>query len=210
MELVNRWLLNHDDVAELHEFPDGIFVRNLERTLVLSNAAFRALFPPGQVSNGRSSRIYLSASVRRYSEGSDALLIDGVKSLELEHEFDLNPGEKWDLRVHKRLIRGQDHPPYLVGILRPIARHDTDVQPRPDLIDAARLVGEFDEIDLKICRGICSGATNQVLSGDLGMTTRAVEMRRQKILAQLGLNQTVELVKLLVRLQDRGYLDLGI
>jgi hypothetical protein len=210
MELVNRWLVDHNDVAELSEFPDGVFVRNLDRTLVLSNAAYRALFPPGQAANGRSSRMYLSANVGRISEGSDALLVEGVKSVELEHEFDLTHGERYSLRVHKRLIRGQEHPPYLVGVLRPIARHETGAPPRPDLTAAARLVNAFDEIDLKICRGICGGATNQSLSGDLGMTTRAIEMRRQKILTQLGLSQTVELVKLLVRLQDRGFLDLGI
>ncbi|HEV7282251.1 MAG TPA: hypothetical protein VGN57_18760 [Pirellulaceae bacterium] len=208
--LIERWLHDPNDLAELDAFPDGIFVRNLDRMLVLSNAAYRALFPPGQVSAGRSSLMYLSADVKRISERSDNLLLEGLKFLEMEHEFELTPGQMCDLLVYKRLIRGPEHPPYFVGVLRPVGRYETSSPIRPDLKTAARLVSEFDDVDLKICRGICDGATNQALSVELAMTTRAIEMRRQKILSQLGLSQTVELVKLLVRLQDRGYLDLGI
>jgi hypothetical protein len=211
IQIVDGWLVDPNQSAELDQLPEGVFVRNLDGTLVLSNAAYRSLFEPGQASAGRSSRIYLSADMRRISEATDALLLDGVKSIEMQHEFEGVPGQRHDLIVHKRLLRGPEHPPYLVGVLRSLARHETGTRtPRPDLKSAARIVGGFDDVDLKICRGVCGGATNQALSAELGMTTRAIEMRRQKILSQLGLSHTVELVKLLVRLQDRGYLDLGI
>jgi hypothetical protein len=211
IQIVESWLVDPNQAVELDPLPEGVFVRNLDGTLVLSNAAYRGLFEPGQASAGRSSRIYLSDDLRRISEATDALLLDGVKSIEMHHEFDGAPGQRYDLLVYKRLLRGAEHPPYLVGVLRALARYETGVQtPRHDLKSAARVMGGFDEVDLKICRGICGGATNQALSAELGMTTRAIEMRRQKILSQLGLNHTVGLVKLLVRLQDRGYLDLGI
>lgn len=211
VQILDRWLADPSRSEDLDALPDGVFVRNLDGALVLSNAAYRALFEPGQASPGRSSRVYLPDDLRRISEGSDALLLAGVKSIEMRHEFEGTPGDRYDLLVYKRLLRGPDHPPYLLGVLRLLARHEPSPDGRRlDLKASARVVGTFDDVDLRICRGICGGATNQSLSVDLGMTTRAVEMRRQKILSQLGLNHTVELVKLLVRLQDRGHLDLGI
>ena len=42
------------------------------------------------------------------------------------------------------------------------------------------------------------------------MTTRGIELRKQKAFASLGVAKAVDLARLLVRLQDRGYLDLGI
>lgn len=210
-DVVRKWIADPKLAGELDEMPDGVFVRNLERTLVLSNTAYRNLFEPGKASTGRSSRVYLSSDLARISDASDALLLEGVKSIEMHHEFEGTPGQRYDMVVHKRLLLGPEHPPYLVGVLRLLTQHESGSQSPPvDLRTAARVVGAFDEVDLKICRGICGGATNQALSGDLGMTTRAIEMRRHKILGQLGLSHTVELVKLLVRLQDRGYLDLGI
>lgn len=211
MEIVENWRVDPNRASELDDLTDGVFVRNLERTLVLSNAAYRELFDPGQAATGRSSRVYLPPEMVRISDASDALLFEGVKSVEVEQESETAPGQRYDFLVHKRMLRGPEHPPYLVGIVRPIARHAQGSQaPRADLRAAARIVAGFDDVDLRICRGICGGATNQALSVDQGMTTRAIEMRRQKILTQLGLNHTVELVKLLVRLQDRGHLDLGI
>lgn len=48
------------------------------------------------------------------------------------------------------------------------------------------------------------------MADQLGMTTRAVELRKQKAFANLGVEKAVDLTRLLVRLQDRGYLDLGL
>lgn len=211
IRILEEWLEDPNQAAALDDLPEGVFVRNLDRTLILANRAYRDLFEPGQAQAGRSSRVYLPPDLVRISDASDTLLLEGVKSLEFHHEIEGASGERNELLVHKRLMRGPEHPPYLVGVLRLLARHENGARPpRADLKTAARIVAGFDEIDLKICRGICGGATNQALSVDQGMTTRAIEMRRQKILSQLGLSHTVELVKVLVRLQDRGYLDLGI
>lgn len=209
LEVVQGWMEDPNRASDLDDLIDGVFVRNMDKTLILSNRSYRELFLPGSAIPGRSSQYYLAPDVAKTSEATDAILFEGARWIEWERPFDLGDGRRADLRIHKCVLRGPTHPPLLIGVIRRIGE-PIEAGVARDMETSARVVGGFDAADLRICRGICAGSTNQALSAELGMTTRAVEMRRQKILSQLGLSHTVELVKLLVRLQDRGYLDLGI
>jgi DNA-binding NarL/FixJ family response regulator len=60
-----------------------------------------------------------------------------------------------------------------------------------------------------LCRQTALGVSSRELGERLSMTTRGVELRKQKAFSKLGVAKAVDLARLLTRLQDRGYLDLG-
>ena len=68
----------------------------------------------------------------------------------------------------------------------------------------------LDDRDQDICRLTALGITSREIGEQPCITRRAVDLRKQRVFATLGVAKTVDLARTLVRVQERGYLNPGL
>lgn len=200
------------------EFPwlttldDCVHIKNAEGILVYVNESHRRWFAPDASPLGRHCESFLDPAVAGTAVQLDDLVAAGCPYVECEH-FGPGPGnEFYHMLSHKRSLRSLNTPGLVIlGLTRLLAR-DADGPSRRQ-VDYARAAADFralSESDREICRLTVIGVSSREVAERFEMTTRAIELRKQKTFAALGVGKAVELTRLLVRLQDRGYLDLGL
>jgi two-component system response regulator FixJ len=67
-----------------------------------------------------------------------------------------------------------------------------------DAADAARRVAMLSRRERQVLDGIVAGHQNKVIAGDLGISTRTVEVHRARMLERLGTRHTAEAIRLAV------------
>lgn len=198
--------------SQLDQFADNIYLKNPDGTLIHANEAYLRNFSPGGSPIGRSGQKFLEKTVVNVSKLTDELILGGSRMLEIEHVGRTADGRLFAMRTHKRNLAPLGNLGLAVlGITRleEAIQEDEPVK-RYDLSELYRIYNTLSESDREIARLIGLGVTGREIAEQLDMTGRTVELRKKKILDALSLEQTVDLIKLLVRLEDRGYLDLGL
>lgn len=200
------------EFEQLNDWPDGVVVKNAEGVIVYSNQAHADAFTPGSTAVGRMSSAYLDPPMAKRSSQIEQLVFDGVPYVECEHSGFGPDGSVYRVQTHKRSLRSLGTPGYaLLGIVRVVERSEAAVASKAiDLATACERFRQLSERDQEICCRTALGVSSRELGESLGMTTRGIELRKQKAFAKLGVSKAVDLARLLVRLQDRGYLDLGV
>ncbi|MEQ8847085.1 PAS domain-containing protein [Botrimarina sp.] len=202
------------DFEGFEDYSDGIVVKNAEGVVVYSNRAHAAAFTPGSTPVGRCCGSYLDPPMARRSELIEQLVLDGVPYVECEHSGFGPDGSVYRVQTHKRSLRKLDTPGFaLLAVVRVIERTAVAATGATRAIDLAAACERFrllSKRDQEICRQTALGVSSRELGEALGMTTRGIELRKQKAFAKLGVAKAVDLARLLVRLQDRGFLDLGV
>jgi DNA-binding CsgD family transcriptional regulator len=199
------------DFEPLSEFGECVFLKNADGVCIFSNKAHRQLFTQGGSPIGRNASAFLDPLVASLSVKQDSLLFEGCRYVECEHTSIGPDGVLYKMLTHKRSLQSLNSPGLAVlGVMRLERQSDTAAAVRQlDLATACARFRELSERDQELCRQTALGVSSRELGERLNMTTRGVELRKQKAFSKLGVAKAVDLARLLTRLQDRGYLDLG-
>ncbi|WP_222436157.1 response regulator transcription factor [Rubripirellula reticaptiva] len=191
---------------DLSQFDAIIAIKNSERVVTGESGVFRKLLMDGRSGLGSNVDSTGVRSFRKISQVTDGLILDGVASLELEHvgpHYNLRPCSF--ITYKRRLDELQDPSFVILTISRPVAYLGTsNVERRRSLNELVSLLQQLDATDQEICQGYARGDSSREIGAMVGLTTRSVEIRRQKILAHFGFERPIEIVKMLVRLDERG------
>jgi hypothetical protein len=189
----------------LSGFESCIGIKNIHRHFVYENPWLRELISGSESLVGKTAHSELDPKTRKLSQTSDDLIIDGVSSLEIDHLGSFR-GKTWSFLTYKRRLDELKDSDYAILLItRPIALLG---QSEPDhqrsLNDLLILLNQLDEVDRTICLGCGNGDSAKDIAAQVGMTTRSVELRRQKMLEVFGFSRPIEIAKMLVRLEERG------
>lgn len=200
------------DFSALSEYEECVFIKNADGVCVFSNKAHRRLFSQQASPVGRSASAFLDPRVVSLSEKQDALLFGGCRYVECEHTSPGPDGVIYKMLTHKRSLQSLGAPGVaLLGVIRLEKQDDgAAVSRHLDLATACARFRELSDRDQELCRQTALGVSSRELGERLNMTTRGVELRKQKAFAKLEVAKAVDLARLLTRLQDRGFVDLGL
>lgn len=207
-------LLTGGSLDTLREEADGecAFIKNTEGVLLWGTQAFRDFFAGGADPIGRHAESFLDPSYYDTSRQSDAMVLSLARRLEIEHEGRGPDGCTYLLHTSKHALQDTATPGLaILGISRPVAKVAESGDDAPlTLVARCKVFHGLSERTQWICQQIALGRSSRQIGDDLGISRRAVELQKEKAFRALGVGKGVELVRLLVRLQDRGYVDLGL
>lgn len=201
-----------DDFSALNGFDECIHVKNSAGVLVYVNDAHRRLFSPTASPIGRTCEAFLDPVIATHVQRLDELIREGCCYIECEHSGPGPDGSVYRMHSLKCSLMSLSAPGIAVlGLTRVLERDEGGViAGQLDLVASCGLFRELAERDQEICRLTALGVSSRELGDRLGMTTRGIELRKQKAFAHLGVSKAVDLARLLTRLQDRGFVDLGL
>lgn len=191
--------------VDLDKFESLVSIKDASRRITLQNLPFRQFMAGSESAN--ESSLKLQPKFEKLSETTDGLILDGVRSLELEHIGSGFSGRPCLLQTFKRrLIEDLKDPQYAILLIcRPISYVGTsDEERQQNLAELMALMRQLDTTDELICRGYAMGDTTKDIAASVGLTARSVENRRQKILDIFGFERPIQIVKMLVRLEENG------
>lgn len=200
------------DFSALESLEESLYIKNSSGVLVYVNDAHRRLFSPTSSPIGRTSDAFLDQELAAMVQKLDELVKDGCSYIECGHSGEGPDGSLYQMHTLKCSLSTLGAPGVaLMGLTRVVARDEHGKLSRQrDLIASCRCFRELSERDQEICRLTALGVSSRELGDRLGMTTRGIELRKQKAFLHLGVSKAVDLARLLTRLQDRGLVDLGL
>ena len=197
---------------ELACHPDCVDLKNGDGVIVYANEAASLLYSPEPSPIGRKASMVMGENLSEIAEVTDRLINSGAVSIDMHYYSRSWDGHPIELITQKRCIKHFGAPGLAVlGVTRLL-----DGEPGPHInlrVKISELYGRYSKMsdrDQMVCRMIATGASGQEIAESVGMTRRAIELRKRKCFDKLGVNHNAELVKLMVRFQDLGFADLGL
>lgn len=184
---------------------DSVYIKNAERIITFSNLAYRNTFSSGRSTIGMRSDSFLQESIEAISSQTDQLVFSGVMKVEFEHIGFGSDHRKYLFRSYKHSLLQYRHEPFAVlGISRCIKelQGEQDLESH-DVLQLFKIYSGMPDQDKTICLSLASGKTTSEIAELMGMTTRAIEIRRKKILNRMGFSRPVEIVVLMTRFDER-------
>ena len=196
----------------LDGFESAIAIKNNQRAIVHENIAFKELVLQGTSVVGTTLDRSLPPHVSRIAAQTDRVLIEGAESVQTEFSCRCRDEKSRKIVVYKRRLDEIPDPKYSLLIIgRSLGFVDTpSVQQRHSLCELLSLLQQLDPIDLAICRNYAMGESTKDIATIVGLTPRTVENHRQKIMDLFGFSRPIEIVKMLVRLEENGMIELQI
>jgi len=198
--------------AILEAQSDSIYVKSSEGLVIYSNAACEELFSASMSCQGRLASAFLNDTVIAVSKHSDALVLAGCQTAEYDHPGCDARGRHVLFRTYKKSLLGSGLPQLAIfGMTRVI--EITDDRPTRKIHDLSRAwfaLKELEERDREIAMLIARGDKLKDIATKMGTSHKTIENRRNAMISRLGLESTLDLVKLMVRLQDNGFADFGL
>ncbi len=195
---------------DLSLYESIVMIKNSFRTVTRENQASRKIINgarSGLVSDMASQS--LDAKYVKLSQLTDTIIMDGVLSIEYEHVGRDALGREYIFRSYKRRLDELKDPElHILLFSRPIALVGSgDVERRRSLNELLLLFQQLDPIDQMICFGDTRGESTKHIAASIGMSPRSVELRRNKIMELFGFRRTIEIVIMIVRLAEHGFID---
>ncbi len=209
LEYILEWGIGSRTKAlDFSQFESSIGVKNSERVIVVDSSLFRAHYAEPRTLIGKHTDSIVDMRLRKIAQLSDEMILDGVTQVEFEHVATIAEGQTCLFTTFKRRLDELCDPNFMILIMsRPIKIvAPSDTERRRSLSELLVMFQQLDDIDRAICFGHGNGEQIKDIAAKVGMTTRSVENRRQKIMDLFGFTRPVEIVKLLVRLDERGLL----
>lgn len=209
LDCLETWFAgDRGEPPDLEQFSVPVFIKNLERYLTLVNQPYQAVFSGGELPVGRHSDEVLDSTFSNISIDSDALLMQHYTRLEFEHVGRGAGGKRFLFRTFKADLTRFRYPPYaIVGVTAPISPITTAEASRDEVESLYQVFTTFSPIDQQICTLFAVGESTRAIAERLNVSTKTVENHRNKVLRKLGFNKPVEIIRLLVRFEERGLLD---
>ncbi len=194
-----------------HE-PDCIYVKSADGQILYANSAYMEVFSKDSLAVGRFSASFLQQTIVPVSESSDRMILTGCTRVVFDHCGHDAQGRPTLFQTAKVSLLGSGSPS--VAILG-VTRICQVLEDRADIKIA--LLSEkwnrfqsLDTQDRQIAVFLARGLSPAEIARQLSVAKRTIENHRRSILEKLGEESQISLAKLLVRLQDRGYGDLGV
>ena len=203
---------NNLDFSWLDESEDAVFIKNRQRVIVYANKELDRITMKSGSLLGKDSCDFATDEVTFISERSDRLIFQGALSLDIQFHSHGTDDEYYVWKTYKYDLSSVGIENYaILGITRPIEQieiHNPGSDRQLELIHQKFvLLGEKDQ---EICKWTALGITSREIGEKLGMSSRAIEMRKQKVFEILNVSKSIELARKLVRLEERGMLDLNL
>lgn len=202
---VRDWLAesDHDDI---------ICIKNAASVVVATNPAFQRRLTDGQDPIGRHSLDLIDPSSRSASKLSDELVAGPTREIEFVYEARGGDGATYEMRCYKWSLRDLEEPSWAIGMVNRRVARLSQRSPWISLCKQGRYDAfrQLSESDRWVCQQLAQGRSSIEIGRDMGLTRRAIEMRKRKVLDALGLETVADLIRLMVRLHDGGYVDLGL
>lgn len=193
---------------QLDRFAFPVYLKNRQRVLTLVNSSYQNFFCREELPVGKHSDSVLTASISKVSAESDAIILDGYSRIELDHPGIGPNNRRYLMRTHKVDLSGYKYKPYaILGISIPIRVLDDPQGHHPNVEESFLIYESFDPDDKHICTMYALGETTRSIAEYLGRSPKTVENHRHEILKRLGLSKPVEIIRLLVRFEERGLID---
>ena len=193
---------------------DLIYLKSADQRLLCSNDAYRRVFTPDELPVGRYGASFLHKSIVPISDASDRLILDGCMSVMFDHYGRDSEGQLMMLRTVKKSLIGVGRDSFaILGISRiekTIIEEGNEIAKAALLADQWRRFNELSEQDREIAILLARGMTAMDVAQQRAVSKRTIENHRNSILAKLGLDAPLDMIKLLVRLQEKGFGDLGV
>ena len=191
---------------------EAIYIKATDGQIVLNNSVYDQYFSAEIPAIGRYAQTFLDRSVAVIARISDEMLIHGADWLEFCHSGLTTRGENVMMRTYKKSLLGVGHPRMaILGVTR-IERilESNDAARLQTLADTWRKFERLDTRDQGIAIGIAQGKKLKELAKEMNVSEKTIENRRSHVYKTLDIDGPTELVKLLVRIQDNGFQDLGL
>lgn len=194
----------------LEECKHCAYVKSADGDVIMGNANYERTFS-GQLAGGRNAAGFLDETIATVARHSDSLIVAGCQSVVFEHNGLDGNGNQVLMHSAKQSLLGCNQPrAAIIGI--------TELQPAP-CEDSTRLfkLSQYWEVfkslparDRAIAVALCRGERSKTLSVDHSVTEKTIDNRRASVLQVLQLENLMDLARLLTRLQDNGFCDLGL
>lgn len=210
-QAVCDWHRSGADLSRLNldRFESLVAIKNHQRVVTYDNAPLRDFVLMGQSTRGTNPDPHLSPHVAKASQLSDQMILEGVLAVEVEHLNIWRQGRTVVMTTYKRRLDALKNPAYSILLVSRIKGYadSIHIDRRLNLNDSLIVFQQLDDIDRRICRGYARGESTREIAATVGLTSRSIEMRRQKIMELLSVDKPIEIVKTMVRLEENGLLD---
>jgi DNA-binding CsgD family transcriptional regulator len=206
-EEVKRWFAGpRRRPPDIDRFAEPVYFKSSNAIIVHANQAYRDFFARGKSTTGRIATTFLDNSIVSISEHTDALILAGVKHIRFDHEC-LGPNGNWfQIESMKlSLIDYNDGAFDILGVSRPVSMESETASSCDSLSDKHLGYKKLTLRDRRICQLLAEGRATKEIASIVDVTSKTVENRRRKIIEKLELEQPIDIVKMLVRFEERGF-----
>ncbi len=205
---VESWLAaGGTQTLDLDLFVDCVHIKTTAHTVAFANDAYCYFFGSNEVLNGANCQRHMDEIAHAVSHKSDELLVHNVQAIEIDHIAIGPDGYSYQVKTHKRWLSPNRRGPAILGISRILQR--LDQRPAHTFEQLALMAKKYDAMETEdrlLCNLISAGLSTKDIAERLGCTPRTVENRRNRILEEFGVAKTVDIVKLMVRMADCGFI----
>ncbi|OYP35178.1 LuxR C-terminal-related transcriptional regulator [Rhodopirellula sp. MGV] len=198
----------------INQESDLVYLKSADQRLLCSNEAYRRVFTPDELPVGRFGASFLHRTIIPISEASDKMILEGCMSAVFDHYGRDSEGQLSLFRSAKKSLIGVGQGSFaILGITRvekTFIDSDNEIAKGALLADQWRRFNELPELDRQIAVSLARGMTAMEIAQQREVSKRTIENHRNTILNELGVESPLEMIKLLVRLQEKGFGDLGV
>ncbi len=209
---VEAWLVASDiHTLDLDQFRDSVHIKTATNTIAFANHAYSTFFGSNERLSGSNCERHLDEIMHAVSQKSDELLVHNVQMIELDHVAIGPDGCSYQVKTHKRWLSPNRRGPAILGVSRIMQR--LDQRPPHTFEQLAMMAKKYDALekeDRLLCNLISAGLSTKDIAERLGCTTRTVENRRNRVMDEFGVAKPVDIVKLMVRMADCGFIAVEI
>ncbi|TWT81864.1 response regulator [Planctomycetes bacterium CA13] len=192
---------------------DSVYIKTVDNQILVTNTVYEQTFSGPVSSVGRFGEDFLNETIMPISSRSDALLLSGCSTVEFEHAGRDSQGRAMLLRTIKRSLLGSGHPrAAILGVTRIIEVKERPIN-EPQFVDLAVMwdrYSKLEEREQQVAVMVSKGESVKHMAKVLGVSDKTVENRRNAALKKLDVDSQAALIRLMVRLQDNGYCDVGL
>ncbi len=193
---------------------DCVYVKATDLRIVYVNQSYRNVFSRETLPDGKTAESILHSTVLPLSQASDQMLLAGSRLVIFDHFGQDALGRMVLFRTAKRSLLGEGHAAAAIfGVTRVLAVVDDphDCQTKIALLTARwNRFRALDSPDREIAIAFARGSTSSKIAKDRDVSKRNIEYRRTAIHEALGVDSQVDLAKLLVRFEEKGFGELGL
>ncbi|MDA8743295.1 LuxR C-terminal-related transcriptional regulator [Rubripirellula amarantea] len=192
----------------------SVYIKSSETRILYFNESYRMVFASESLPTGRLSKAYLQDSVIPISLASDELILAGCTTAIFDHFGHDSEGKPVMLRTGKRSLRTMAHPSFaILGVTEVIELLPEEARrsaKSAELTAKWNLFSKLSDEDRSLSILLAQGLTPSEIAEQRSVSKRTIENHRTRILQDLRLDQQVDLIKLVVRLQEKGFADFGV
>jgi hypothetical protein len=206
---IRQWYpKRHSQDLDLSNVEACVVIKNHERAVVHDNPAYQLFFSRTSVAAGKSNDAHSLYRSSKLAHSTDELIADGIRSLDCEHEGKNASGQTYNFRTFKCQLGELRDPNYFIlCISRPLeCLGKPEADRDKSLMDLLEVFQTLDAIDQLTCRMDAKGESTKDIAVAVGLTPRAIEIRRKKMFELFGVQRSMELVRITIRLEEHGLL----